>query len=165
MAKPKRLTGYPNPLAIRVNKNPDGRWIATPPDPEHGANVRDNGTVDFNVETAGGCWVYTTPTNAFQDEPSNGCLKLNEGTHDEDLASPGNNTTITYYVVDPGQIPPRSIDTGPYSIKSGSQMPGGAKKAPRRGKRRPAPKKKKAARSAKKARGGKEKAVARRKRK
>jgi hypothetical protein len=129
MAQPERarIAGGPS-LEITITYNPStGEWKADPPDPSKGASVENKGQVTFHAPQ-GSCLVYTSPADAFVNEPANGCEPLQQGDNNIFTLAPGvNDTEVLYCVCGPSETctPDKTKDTGGYSIKVGDPPEGG----------------------------------------
>jgi len=132
MAQPERARAAGGPsLQITITYNPStDEWKANPPNPNNGAVVDNTGQVAFHCAPQGGCSVCTSPTNAFENEPANGCIPLQQGNNGPfTLAQGVNDSDVLYCVCGPSETcdPNKSIETGGYSIQVGDPPEGGSK--------------------------------------
>lgn len=112
----------PNPLRITLTNPSGSTWNASPGTWGQGATVTPAGTVTFNAPT-GGCRVFTSPTNAFDNEASNGQLDLSAGDNSFTVASGiSNGDVISYCVCGSSETcqPVSTRETGGYTIKASS---------------------------------------------
>lgn len=130
MAQPGKAPTTGSALQITITHNPtNDQWDANPGTPAAGAAVNNQGQVTFHDVPQVGCRIYTSPADAFESEPADGCEQLPHGNTTLTLASGVDDSEVLYCVCGPNEActPTSPKETGGYSIQVGTPPEGGKK--------------------------------------